>query len=77
MVNTRKWLMSKLAPHRYGNRLVHSGDPENPVQVMHRRAGLADMEPHELEAVLRLVGGAVAADKREAAEFTAGESVTD
>jgi len=54
MVNTRKWLMSKLAPHRYGNRLVHSGDPENPVQVMHRRAGLADMEPHELEAVLRL-----------------------
>jgi hypothetical protein len=52
-VDTRRWLMSKLAPGRYGDRLVHSGDPENPIQVMHRRAGIADLLPHELEALLQ------------------------
>jgi hypothetical protein len=26
-VHTRQWLMSKLAPRRYGDRLLHSGDP--------------------------------------------------
>src|SRR5258706_8280968 len=30
-VNTRQWLMSKLAPRRYGERLLHSGDPDNPL----------------------------------------------
>jgi hypothetical protein len=53
-VDTRKWLMSKLAPHRYGDKLVHSGDPENPIQVMHRRVGIADLEPHELAAIAQL-----------------------
>jgi hypothetical protein len=53
-VDTRKWLMSKLAPHRYGDKLVHAGDPENPIQVMHRRAGIANMQPHELAALAQL-----------------------
>lgn len=30
-VDTRKWLMSKLAPKKYGDRLTHQGDKENPV----------------------------------------------
>jgi hypothetical protein len=53
-VDTRKWLMSKLAPHRYGDRLAHSGDPENPIQVMHRRSGIADRSPRELAALAQL-----------------------
>lgn len=53
-VDTRKWLMSKLAPQRYGDRLVHSGDPENPIQVMHCRVGILDMDAHELEALAQL-----------------------
>lgn len=53
-VDTRKWLMSKLAPRQYGDKLVHSGDPEHPIHVMHRRVGIADMEPNELAAVLHL-----------------------
>ena len=27
-IDTRKWLMSKPAPRRYGDRLLHAGDPD-------------------------------------------------
>lgn len=49
-LDARKWLMRKVFYPRYGDKLVHSGDPENPIQVMHRGAGIADMHPHELVA---------------------------
>lgn len=29
-VDTRKWLMSKIAPKRYGDRLLVAGEAENP-----------------------------------------------
>lgn len=32
-VDTRKWLLSKLAPKKYGDRLELAGDKENPLQV--------------------------------------------
>ena len=32
-LDTRKWLMSKIAPKRFGDKLIHSGDPEQPVIV--------------------------------------------
>jgi hypothetical protein len=34
-VDTRKWLMSKLAPKKYGDRMTTTiaGDPENPVKM--------------------------------------------
>jgi hypothetical protein len=32
-VDTRKWLLSKLAPKRYGDKLELSGDQESPLQV--------------------------------------------
>src|SRR5689334_13540006 len=32
-IDTRKWLMSKLAPKRYGDRLLVAGEAENPLQV--------------------------------------------
>lgn len=32
-VDSRKWLLSKLAPKKYGNRLELTGDKENPLQV--------------------------------------------
>ena len=31
-VDTRKWLMSKLAPKKYGDKVHLAGDPENPVR---------------------------------------------
>lgn len=32
-VDTRKWLLSKLAPRKYGDRLELAGDPQNPLTV--------------------------------------------
>lgn len=33
-VDSRKWLMSKLKPKKYGDKVQHSGDPDNPVQII-------------------------------------------
>jgi len=33
-VDSRKWLMSKPAPHRYGDRLVSSGGPRRPTGLL-------------------------------------------
>ena len=32
-VDTRKWLLSKLSPRKYGDRMMLVGDEDNPVQV--------------------------------------------
>lgn len=32
-IDTRKWLLSKLAPRKYGDRLELSGDSENPLTI--------------------------------------------
>lgn len=54
-VETRKWLMSKLAYRRYGDKLIHSGDPENPLVIAHRRVAEQALDPEQLEAISRLV----------------------
>lgn len=35
-VDTRKWLMARMAPKKYGDKITqeHTGDPENPVRVV-------------------------------------------
>ena len=38
-VDTRKWLMSKLAPRKYGERITHAGDSDQPLEVVVRRIG--------------------------------------
>lgn len=30
--DARRWYLSKLAPKRYGDRITHEGDPDNPIQ---------------------------------------------
>jgi hypothetical protein len=50
-VHTRQWLMSKLAPRRYGERLLHSGDPENPLRVMHQQVSLENLTEDQLAAL--------------------------
>ena len=32
-VDTRKWLLSKLAPKKYGDKLELSGDPDRPLSI--------------------------------------------
>lgn len=33
-VDARKWLMSKMAPKKYGDKITHAGDPENPMTLV-------------------------------------------
>lgn len=32
-VDSRKWLMSKMAPKKYGDRITHAGDTGNPLAI--------------------------------------------
>jgi hypothetical protein len=34
-VESRKWVASKLKPKKYGDRLLHAGDPEQPIKHTH------------------------------------------
>lgn len=33
-VESRKWLMSKMKPKKYGDKVTHANDPENPITVL-------------------------------------------
>lgn len=35
-VDTRKWYLSKIKPKKYGDKITHAGDQENPVSVIVR-----------------------------------------
>lgn len=32
-IDTRKWIASKLKPKKYGDKLTHGGDPDNPIEM--------------------------------------------
>src|ERR1700736_3878930 len=36
----RQWIMSKVSPRQYGEKLLHAGDPENPLRIMHQQVSL-------------------------------------
>jgi hypothetical protein len=47
-VDTRKWLLSKLKPEKYGNKLQHTGgDGESPIQHAHRAVQFTIVDPAE------------------------------
>lgn len=50
-IETRKWIMSKLAPRRYGDRLLHASDPDNPLRVLHEQVSLDKLSPEQLDAL--------------------------
>jgi hypothetical protein len=45
--------MSKLAPRRYGDKVQIGGDPESPLQVMHREVSMTDLSDAQLDALDR------------------------
>src|ERR1051326_1917555 len=49
----RQWLMSKLAPRRYGDKVQIGGDPESPLQIMHREISLSELTDAQLDALQR------------------------
>jgi hypothetical protein len=32
-IDTRKWISSKLKPKKYGDKITHSGDEDNPIKI--------------------------------------------
>jgi hypothetical protein len=52
-VDTRKWLMSKIAPKRYGDRLLVAGEAESPLRVMHQQVSLDALTPNQLDMLER------------------------
>jgi hypothetical protein len=46
-----RWLLSKLAPTKYGDRLLVAGDPANPIQLLHKQASLDVLSGDALEAL--------------------------
>jgi hypothetical protein len=53
-IDTRKWLMSKLAPRRYGDRLLVAGEAENPLHILHQQVSLDRLSPVQLDALENL-----------------------
>jgi hypothetical protein len=52
-IDTKKWLMSKIAYRRYGDKLIHAGDPENPILMLHKKAEMAPLTPSQLALLER------------------------
>ena len=46
-----RWLLSKLAPTRFGDRLLVSGDPANPIQLLHKQVSLKELSNDALDAL--------------------------
>ena len=63
-VDTLKWLMSKLAPRRYGDRLLVAGEAESPLHVIHRQGSLDNLTDEQLDALERFTT-ALMREKRE------------
>src|SRR3981189_1173214 len=49
----RQWLMSKLAPRRFGDKGQIGGDPENPLRLMHQQVSFADLTDSQINALDR------------------------
>ena len=46
-----RWLLSKLAPQRYGDRLLVAGDPANPIQHLHHQVSLNELSNEQVDAL--------------------------
>jgi hypothetical protein len=60
-IDTRKWLMSKLHPGKYGDKVTVAGDAENPLQHVVRALDLTKLSGLELDALERFTDARLAA----------------
>ena len=60
-LDTRKWLMSKLHPQRYGEKVQVAGDPDNPIHHMVGVVDLSRLSGPELDALERFTDARLAA----------------
>jgi hypothetical protein len=55
-----RWLLSKLSPKRYGERLLVAGDADSPVQLLHQKVDLTALFPQQLDALEHLADALIA-----------------
>jgi hypothetical protein len=51
MIDTRKWLLSKMLPKGYGDHLTVAGDPDQPIQRIVHQIDWAALSDEEIEAI--------------------------
>ena len=53
-VDTRKWMMAKMKPKKYGDKTILAGDKDNPVQVRTITADMSEQEATQVyQAMIR------------------------
>jgi hypothetical protein len=72
-IDTKRWLMSKLVPKRYGDRIVHAGDEDAPIQHIVGKVELNRLSDAELEALERFADARLAAIEMAEDSERAGE----
>jgi hypothetical protein len=60
-LDTRKWLMSKLNPARYGDKVQIAGDPDSPIRHTVGVLDLSRLSAPELDALERFTDARLAA----------------
>jgi hypothetical protein len=60
-IDTKRWLMSKIVPKKYGDRVVHAGDPDDPVRHLVGVVNLETLSNAELDALERFCQARLAA----------------
>ena len=50
--SVRQWIMSKVSRH-YADKVQIAGDPDSPLQIMHREVSLEDLSDAQLDALQR------------------------
>jgi hypothetical protein len=51
MIDTRKWLLSKMLPKIYGDHLTVAGDPDQPIQHIVHQIDWPSLSDEEIEAI--------------------------
>ena len=60
-LDTRKWIMARLNPNRWGDKVTVAGDPDAPLQHVVTRLDIARLSGPELDALERFTDARLAA----------------
>ena len=68
----RQWIMARISPRRWGDKMQLGSDPDAPLRIMHQQASLESLTVVQLEALerfaLALHGGADTSTQHEVVE---------
>jgi hypothetical protein len=50
-IDSLKWLMSRIVPKKWGDRLLVAGEADSPIQHLHKQVNLSDLSEAQLGAL--------------------------